>query len=103
MILKMEKRKSQTTTCPNVTLFATNPTRSNMGSKWGCCNDRPATNHIGHGTLSEDCTSSKLCIIIQIYLTKKLSIPIIKTTMWSTWTYNQSTLSESHRHYMLCV
>jgi hypothetical protein len=103
MILKMENRKTQKTTCPNVTLFTINPTRSNIGSNWGCCNDRTATNHMSHATLSEDCPSSNLCIKIQILPHKKRSVPIIKTNMSSSRTYNQSALSESHRQNMLCV
>jgi len=84
MTLKMENRKTQKTSCPNVTLFTTNSTRSNMESKWGCCSDRPATNHISHGTLSEDRPSSNLCIKSQFLTHKTLSLPIIKTTMSSS-------------------
>lgn len=80
----MENRRTQKTNCPNFTLFTTNPTRSNMGSNWGFCNDIPATNHMSHATLSEDCPSSNLCIKIQFLPHKEHSVPIIKTNTSSS-------------------
>ena len=35
---------------PSVTLFTTNPTGTSMGLKPGMYSDRPATNHLSHGT-----------------------------------------------------
>jgi hypothetical protein len=77
--------------------------RSNFVSNWDFCNEWPATNHMSHAKLLEDCPSSNLCIKIQFLIHKIHSVPIIKTNMSSSWKYNQSKLWESHRQNMLCI
>jgi hypothetical protein len=73
--------KTQKTTWPNFTLFTTNPTRGNPGSNWGCWCDRTTTSHMGYYAMfSEDCPSSKLCLKLNLYLTKNVPYPLWRPT-----------------------
>jgi hypothetical protein len=45
-----ETRSTRRETCPNATLSATNPTRTDPGSNSGLRSERPATSNLSHGT-----------------------------------------------------
>jgi hypothetical protein len=50
MILTGENRRTLRKTCPSATLSTTNPTQIVPGSNPGLRGERPATNHLSHGT-----------------------------------------------------
>ena len=49
MIPTGENRITGRKICPNLTLFATNPTQTGLGSKPSLRSDRPATERLSHG------------------------------------------------------
>jgi hypothetical protein len=50
MILTGEDRRTQRKTCPSATLSSTNLTWTDRGAKPGLHSERPATNHLSHGS-----------------------------------------------------
>jgi hypothetical protein len=48
-----ENRSTQRKTCPSATLSITNPTWTEPGSKPDLRGERPATNHLCHGTAKD--------------------------------------------------
>jgi hypothetical protein len=52
--------------CPSATLFTTNPTWTDSGSKPGLCGEKPATNRLSHGTAL---IPLLLLYIVYLYLT----------------------------------
>lgn len=59
-----ENRSTRTEVCPSATSSNTNPTQTALGSKTGLRIERPAINHLSHGT---DILRRKLMLIIVKY------------------------------------
>jgi hypothetical protein len=52
-------------TCPSTTLSTTNPTWTNLGANLGLSGERPAINHLSHGTVISVITKHVICVTIQ--------------------------------------
>jgi hypothetical protein len=57
MKLTGENRSTRVNTCPSATLSTINPTWTGPGSNPGLRGERPATNHLSHGTALSFCLS----------------------------------------------
>jgi hypothetical protein len=66
MKLTGENRNTRGKTCPSATLSTINPTWTDLGSKPGLRGERPATNHLSHGT-AITCRLNRKCCMHVIY------------------------------------
>jgi hypothetical protein len=57
MTLTGESRSTRSKTYPSATLSTTNPTWTDPGANQGLRGEKPSTNHLSHGTASNDVTS----------------------------------------------
>jgi len=76
-------RSSWTKTCPTVTQFTANPTRSSPGKEMGLRGDRPKTNRMSHGT-GQEYLFSRLSIFFFFPAQALISANIINGA--ETWT-----------------
>jgi hypothetical protein len=58
MILTGENRRTRRKTCPIATFSTTNPIWIDPGANTGLRGERPATNHLSHGTVWQQVTSA---------------------------------------------
>jgi hypothetical protein len=62
MILTGENRRTRRKTSPSATLSTTNPTGIDPGANPGLRGERPATNHLSHGT-AQPCIQAETNIL----------------------------------------